>query len=63
MSLGCDEIFDVPAEEAITAGMAGFDSSGMYKKNTHQADVASESLITTCKGGAFDALEAQRHEA
>lgn len=56
-SLGYDEIFGVPVEDAIKVGMAGFDSSELDQEKVHDADLAWRSLLTTCKGMTFEIVE------
>lgn len=52
-SLGCDDKFDAPGEEAILVGLVGLAVSGVEPEKVHGANVAWRSLNSTCKGMAF----------
>ena len=51
-SLGYDAALDVPENENIKIGSAGFDSSGVYPKRFQKADGAWRLLVTAFKGPA-----------
>ena len=56
-SLGCDNAFSESSDRDIKVGRIDFDASGFSNETIEQAHMAWRSLISTCKGIAFDIVE------
>ena len=52
-----DAGFDVPGNEDIKRGIVGLDSLGDDPRTFQDAEGTWRSLVTACKGGAFDIVE------
>lgn len=56
-SLGHDEEFDEPTEEATKVELAGFYISGLDHEKVYDTVVAQRLLVSTCKDMAFELVE------
>ena len=56
-ALGCDDVLTIPATQDVKVGAENFDSSQVHLEMLRKAKQVWVSLITNCKGVAFEIVQ------